>query len=86
MLVPEGPIVPGTYLSIINGNQFRGEGNPGDQFRDGSAALVRHAAEMTFAEVPMTFLQEADNNKYFQATGQVPETASAGEFVEYCLR
>jgi len=86
MLVPEGPIVAGTYLTIINGNQFRGEGNPGDQFQDGSAALIRHTTEPTFTEVPMTFLREVGNNKYFQATWQVPETATPGESVEYYLR
>jgi hypothetical protein len=54
--------------------------------QDGSAVFIRHAAEPSFAEVPMTFLREVGNNKYFQATWQVPETASAGESVEYYLR
>ena len=86
MRVPDGPVMPGTYLSIINGNQFQGPGNTGNQFQDGSVAFVRLVGEPDFTVIPLLFLREQGNNKYFQATWQVPEAAAVGAVVEYYLR
>ena len=58
MRVPSGPIVPGTYLSLISGNQFQGPGKPGNQTEVGSAAFVRMPGAPGFTEVPMRFLLE----------------------------
>ena len=87
MRVPSGPVVPGTYLSLITGNQFRGPGgNPGDQLQVGSAAFVRTAGTAAFTEVSLEFLLEDGPNKYFQARWRVPPTADPGDVVEYYLR
>jgi galactose oxidase len=86
MRVPSGPVVAGTHLSLITGNQFQGPGNPGNQLQVGSAAFVRTAGAAGFTEVPLTFLLQDGNNKYFQATWQVPEDAQPGDVVEYYLR
>jgi hypothetical protein len=54
---PVGAIVPGTAVTIITGNQFRGAGNPGNQLQTGSALFFKRAADATWALLPLIFLE-----------------------------
>ena len=77
--------VAGGAVSILNGNQFRGAGNPGNQLGAGSSVFWRQAGEADWTEVPMSFDREVGDNKYFAAT--IPPTAGeAGDRVEYYVR
>src|SRR5687768_1899484 len=78
---PLGGIFPGTAVTILSGNQYRGEGNPGNQVQSGSRLLFR-AAEAAWRELPLTFRHAAGNNKYFAAT--IPAgTFAAGAVAQY---
>jgi galactose oxidase len=82
---PVGAIVPGTAVTIITGNQFRGAGNPGNQLQTGSALFFKRAADATWALLPLIFLRTLDNNKYYSAT--IPAgTFQTGDVVQYYLR
>jgi hypothetical protein len=82
---PVGAIVPGTAVTIISGNQFRGEGNPGNQLQTGSAVLFNRTAGGTWTSVPLIFLRTLGNNKYYSA--KIPDGMfHAGDSVQYYLR
>jgi hypothetical protein len=81
-------IVPGMDVTIVNGNQFQGNGNPGNQLEDGSSLFFKRAAEAAWTELPLRFRGQAVNNKYFAATipaGATQEFA-VGENIAYYLR
>jgi galactose oxidase len=83
---PIGAIVPGTVVTIISGNQFQGPaGNPGNQLQDGSAIFFKESTSSAWVQVPMLFLRELTNNKYYSAS--IPAGSFAvGELAQYYLR
>ena len=86
MREPVGAIVPGTAVTIITGNQFRGAGgNPGNQLQTGSALFFKRAADANWTSLPLIFLRTLDNNKYYSVT--IPAgTFQTGDVVQYYLR
>jgi galactose oxidase len=82
---PVGAIVPGTAITIFSGNQYQGDGNPGNQLQDGSNLLFKRATDTDWTPLPLFFESAAGNNKYYVAT--IPEaTFRAGDAVQYYLR
>ena len=81
-------IVPGMDVTIVTGNQFQGDGNPGNQLGVGSSLFFKRAAEAVWSELPLLFRGQAGNNKYFAATIPAGTTRefTVGEIVEYYLR
>ena len=82
---PVGAVVPGAAVTILSGNQFQGDGNPGNQLQDGSGVLFRRPAEAAWTSAPLVFDSATGNNKYF-ATTLAEGTFAVGEVVEYYLR
>ncbi len=82
MRVPVGAIVPGTAARIVTGNQFQGEGNPGNQLQEGSNLFFKRRTERDWTAAPLTFEAAIGNNKYFSTA--IPEkTFQTGDVVEY---
>jgi len=85
---PIGALVPGAAITIISGNQFKGGGNEGNQLQDGSSVFFKRGTAAAWTELPMAFMREDGNNKYFSAT--IPANTSsafrAGESIRYYLR
>jgi hypothetical protein len=82
---PVGAIVPGTEITIFSGNQFQGDGNPGNQLQDGSSIFFKRKSDTDWKPLPLIFQSAAGNNKYYAAT--IPEdTFQAGDVVQYYLR
>ncbi len=87
MLDPVGPVLPGTHVTVISGNQSTGIGGvPGDQLRDGSVVLVRLPGAATWDPVQLEFLRQEGNDEFSAARFRVPPSASPGDGVEYYLR
>jgi galactose oxidase len=86
---PVGALVPGTAITVISGNQFRGPGgNPGNQLQDGSSVFFKRTADAHWTELPMQFYRTAGNNKYYTATirSDISSTFQVGDMVQYYLR
>jgi galactose oxidase len=82
---PVGAIVAGTEVTILSGNQYQGDGNPGNQLQDGSDVHYRRVGDPDWTAVPLVFHSAAGNNKYYAAT--LPTAAFAvGDQVDYVLR
>src|SRR5882762_5280378 len=75
---PVGELVPGMDITIVTGNQFQGDGNPGDQLQTGSSLFFKRAADTDWTELPMKFVREAGNNKYYAATIAATTTSNFG--------
>jgi len=85
MRVPVAAIVPGTAIRITTGNQFRGDGNPGNQLQDESTLFFKRRTDRDWAAARVTFDAEIGNNKYFSAS--IPQnTFTPGDVVEYYCR
>ena len=85
---PVGPIAPGMDVTIFSGNQFRGNGNPGNQLEPGSNLFFRGTGDADWRELPLTDRGLAGNNRYFAATipATTTQTFAVGGVVEYYLR
>jgi galactose oxidase len=82
---PIGTIVPGTAITIFSGNQFQGEGNPGNQLQDGSSLFFKRASDANWTSIPLIFHSASGNNKYYSAT--IPaSTFQTGDIAQYYLR
>ncbi|MDB4954502.1 MAG: glycoside hydrolase family 31 [Myxococcales bacterium] len=86
MRSPVHGITAGTDVQVYSGNQFAGTGGtPGNQLQTGSAVLFRRISDTAWTTVPMTFVSQSGNNKYFVAT--IPGNAlRSGDVIEYYLR
>src|SRR5690349_8979258 len=82
---PIGAILPETEISIVSGNQFQGAGNAGNQLQTGSSLFFKKASDANWKLVPLLFLRELNNNKYFEAKIP-PNTFRTGDVVQYYLR
>jgi galactose oxidase len=82
---PVGAVVPGAEVTILSGNQFRGDGNPGNQLQAGSSVFFRRRSDAGWTSAPLLFASTADNNKYFAAT-LAADTLAVGDVVQYYLR
>jgi galactose oxidase len=82
---PVFPTTPGTPVTLSTGNQFAGDGNPGNQLQVGSSLFFAPQGSATWTEVPLTFTAQVDNNKYYSAA--VPlGNFQAGNAVRYYLQ
>jgi galactose oxidase len=82
---PVGVIVPGAPVVIYSGNQFKGEGNVGNQLQEGSALHFRRRSDPDWSKSPMQFRAEEENNKYYGAP--LPTDAlDPGHVIDYYLR
>ena len=82
---PTFPTEPTPSVSIMSGNQYQGQRNPGNQLQVGSGVFYRTANSAAWTEVPMTFLAAVANNKYYSAV--IPTAGlAAGVVLEYYLR
>ena len=82
---PVGAIVPGTAITIFSGNQFQGDGNPGNQLQNGSSIFFKRKADTDWKPLPLIFQSVAGNDKYYAAT--IPkDTFQVGDVVQYYLR
>lgn len=82
---PVGGMVPGATLTLFSGNQFHGDGNPGNQLEAGSAVLYKRAADTEWRTSPMLFQSSTGNNKFYAAR-VLPGTFQTGDVAEYYLR
>jgi galactose oxidase len=75
---PVGSLVPGQEIILFTGNQFQGDGNPGNQLQDGSALFLRMATASAWTQLPLTFSSAEGNNKYFATTIDAATSAGFG--------
>ena len=81
---PVFPATPASTVTIYTGNQFAGDGNPGNQLQVGSSLFYAPQGGAAWTEVPLTFSAEIGNNKYYSA--QVPfGSFQTGTVVRYYL-
>ena len=82
---PVFPATPAATVTICTGNQFAGDGNPGNQLQVGSSLFYSPQGGAAWTEVPLAFSAEIGNNKYY--SGSVPfGSFQAGTVVRYYLR
>ena len=82
---PVFPATPAATVTIYTGNQFAGDGNPGNQLQVGSSLFYSPQGGAAWTEVPLAFSAEIGNNKYYSAP--VPfGSFQAGTNVRYYLR
>jgi galactose oxidase len=82
---PVGPLVPGSSVTIFSGNQFQGDGNPGNQLQDGSSLFFKRQPDVGWRPLPLSFQSTDGDNKYYAAT--IPaDTFQPGDLVQYYLR
>jgi hypothetical protein len=82
---PVFPTTPVPSVTITTGNQFRGEGNPGNQLQIGSSLFFKRTADANWIEAPLIFATAIGNNKYYSA--EIPADAfGAGVVVQYYIR
>jgi alpha-D-xyloside xylohydrolase len=85
MRIPLNGIFSNTPVVIINGNQYQGSGNAGDQATSLSRIFYKRASETNWSSLPMFFFGAAGNNKYH--SNSIPaNTFNAGDVVQYYLR
>jgi galactose oxidase len=82
---PVGVIVPGAPVVIYSGNQFRGEGNVGNQLQEGSALHFRQRGDPDWSGSPMQFRADEENNKYYGAP-LATDALNPGDVIEYYLQ
>ncbi|HEY4283793.1 MAG TPA: PQQ-dependent sugar dehydrogenase, partial [Chthoniobacterales bacterium] len=78
---------PGTPVTIYNGSQFKGDGDPGNQLQTGSTIFYKKSTDSGWSSVPMTFQTQGSgstvNNKYY--AGTLP-ALNPGETIQYYLK
>jgi hypothetical protein len=79
---PVFPADPTAPVTVFSGNQYRGDGNPGNQLQDGSAVRFRTASDAGWTTVPLLFASAAGDNQYYSAA--LP-AFPAGTVVQYYL-
>jgi galactose oxidase len=81
---PVFPTDPVATVTVFSGNQYQGDGNPGNQLQDGSAVQFKQTTDTAWTTVPMIFSTAIDNNKYYSAA--IPVSAfPTGTVVQYYL-
>ena len=85
MRIPVVGIFSNTPVTIINGNQYQGAGNAGNQASSTSLIFYKRATDIAWSSLPMFFFGAGGNNKYF--SNSIPaNTFHAGDVVQYYLR
>ena len=79
---PEFEIGPTTVVTIYNGNQFQGIGNPGNQ--TGGTLFYRKVGAASYSSVALSFDSQNANNKYWKATIDMSQF-SATDVIQYYL-
>ncbi|MGZ5553529.1 MAG: PQQ-dependent sugar dehydrogenase, partial [Chthoniobacterales bacterium] len=81
-------VVAGTPITIVNGSQFQGSGDPGNQLQTGSTIFYKRSTDAIWSFAPMTFLLQGSgataNNKYY--SGTLPAVFNGGDVVQYYLK
>src|SRR6185436_1717958 len=80
---------PGNNVTIYNGNQFQGGGNPGDQATSASRVFYRKSTDSVWSSVPMNFDSQGrgatQDHKYHRAV--IPSSAfAAGDTIQYYVK
>ena len=84
MRTPLNPMA-GTAVTIYNGSQFQGSGNPGNQLATGSTVFYKKISDVNWSSVTMGFSSTAGNNKYY--VGMIPSSAfNAGDTIQYYIK
>ncbi len=81
------PFTPGAGagVTIYNGSQFQGAGDPGNQTQTGSTVFYKKITDSAWSSAAMTFHSQAGNNKYYG--GVIPAAAlNPGDTIQYYLR
>src|SRR4051812_8667683 len=82
---PVFPTAPAASVTITTGNQFAGNGRPGNQLQVGSSLFYKQAHAVNWVEVPLLFAAQLGNNKYY--SGLLSTAAFvAGDAINYYLR
>jgi glucose/arabinose dehydrogenase/mono/diheme cytochrome c family protein len=80
-------VLAGSTITIINGSQFQGSGDPGNQLQTGSTIFYKRTTDANWSSAPMTFQSQGSgatvNNKYY--AGTLP-AFSGGDVVQYYLK
>ncbi|PWU14632.1 MAG: hypothetical protein C5B50_16990 [Verrucomicrobia bacterium] len=85
MRIPVEGIYSNTVVTIVNGNQYQGTGNTGDQASLNSFIYYKRSTDSTWSSLPMYFLGLGGNNKYF--SNSIPANVfKAGDVVQYYLK
>ena len=84
MRIPLTGIFSNTPVTIINGNQYQGTGNAGDQATSLSRIFYKRATDTVWSSLPMYFFAAGGNNKY--ESNSIPaNTFQAGDVVQSYL-
>ncbi|MGC4043150.1 MAG: DUF1929 domain-containing protein [Armatimonas sp.] len=82
---PIGALVPGSQVTIFNGNQFQGDGNTGNQLQVGSSLFFKRSTDTSWKERPLLFARTIGNNKYYSA--DLPtDNLQPGDVIQYYLQ
>ena len=69
MRSPLSGIDPGSSVTIYNGNQFQGSGNPGNQ---SGGAVFYKSVSGSYVSVPLGFFTTSGNDKFWSASFTAP--------------
>src|SRR5262245_26532049 len=69
MRSPVTGIEAGSTVTIYNGNQFQGGGNPGNQ---SGGSVFYKSSTGTYNSVPLSFFTQSNNDKYWVASFTAP--------------
>jgi alpha-D-xyloside xylohydrolase len=85
MRIPLAGMFSNTPVTIVNGNQYQGTGNAGNQASSTSRIFYKRTTDTAWSSLPMFFLGAGGNNKYF--SNSIPaNTFQSGDAVQYYLR
>lgn len=84
MRSPLSNIDTGTTVTIYNGNQFQGSGNPGDETNGGAVFYKAQNSNAPWSEAPLFFFSESGNDKFWRATFAAPVSDTG--VIQYYLR
>src|SRR6476619_2632688 len=71
MRTPLSAIDTGTTVTIYNGNQFQGSGNPGDQ-SGGTVFYKAQSSNGSWLTAPLGFFSQSGNDKFWVASFTAP--------------
>lgn len=81
MRTPLSDVTTGGTVTVYNGNQFQGSGNPGNQT---GGAVYYKSANGTWLTAPLTYFTTSGNDKYWSATFTTPPSANG--LIQYYLQ
>ena len=82
MRSPLNNIDAGATVTIYNGNQFQGSGNPGNQ--SGGTVFYKAQSSGSWSSVSLGFVSQSGNDKFWSASFTVPESDTG--VIQYYLQ